>query len=147
MTANKLPEEMVELAVIGTDLRFDGMHQPKLTVLTTGREIKVEMITLSRVRAVAAAKRSAEKSGFIVAEVICPKCHKSGRAEYARGQRDALLAVDDQIGRVKRQAADFLRYMQDQNPEGDVATEGRLRGLAEALREAKALLARVGRGE
>jgi hypothetical protein len=147
MTAYKTPEEMDKLAVAGTFWSTLGGHKPKLIVLSTGEELKIDMFTFSRPRAINAAKRLAKGSGFTVVEVTCSKCHKSGRAEYARGQRDALLAVDEQIGRVKKQAADFLRYMQEESPAGDVATEGRLRGLDEALREVKALLARVGRGE
>jgi hypothetical protein len=146
MTAYKTPEEMDKLAVAGTFCDLWG-HRPKLIVLSTGEQLKTDTPTTNRLKAVNAAKRLAKESGFTVVEVTCSKCRKSGRAEYARGQRDALLAVDEQVGRVKKQAADFFRYMQEESPAGDVATEGRLRGLDEALREVKALLARVGRGE
>jgi hypothetical protein len=146
MTSLKTPEEMDKLAVAGT---FSGLwgHRPKLIVLSTGEQLKIDTPTTNRLKAVNAAKRLAKESGFTVVEVTCSKCRKSGRAEYARGQRDALLAVDEQVGRVKKQAADLLRYMEEERPGDNKAIEGRLRGLDEALREVKALLARVGRGE
>lgn len=144
MTALKTVDQMEKLAVAGTFCGLWG-HRPKLIVLSTGEQLKIDTPTNSRLRAVNAAKRLAKESGLTVVEVTCPKCHKSSHAEYARGQRDALLAVDEQVGRVKKQAADLLRHMEEERPGDNKAIEGRLRGLDEALREVKALLARVGR--
>ena len=144
MTALKAVDQMEKLAVVGTFRSLWG-YMPKLIVLSTGEQIKINTLTNSRLKAVNAAKRLAKESGLTVVEVTCPKCNKSSHAEYARGQRDALLAADDQIGRVKKQAADLLRHMEEERPGDNKAIEGRLRGLDEALREIKALLARVGR--
>lgn len=142
MATDKLPEEMAELVVIGSVQRLDCVHQPKLTVLTTGREIDVEVLTTSRVQAVAAAKRSAEKMGFVVAESTCSKCGKSGRAEHARGQREALLEALRQIDIVRGQAVDLLSCLLGRSAP---STNERIRGLDEAKREIQALLNRAGR--
>jgi hypothetical protein len=144
MNTNKLPEEMAELVAIGTIPDDAGMHQPKVTRLSTGEEVKVEMVTMSRVRAVAAARRSAEKAGFIVVDVACPKCHKNSSAEHARGQREALLEALRQIDIVRGQAVDLLFCLLGRSAS---STNGRIRGLDEASREVQALLARVGRHE
>lgn len=134
-----------KLAVIGTSPMMLGFHKPKVIVLSTCEKIVADVCTKSRLRAISVARRLAKSAGLVIVDTTCSKCNKSGIAEYARGQRDGLLSVIDQINLLKGQMDELYTSLEKCGADS-IYIGARVHALDEATREAQALLERVGKG-